>query len=266
MTRVFSFEQLLQQVNEVRRQRFTTNFFLDKERHSVWIANGDCLTEMVGNTLFIIRLGEDFCNVFYSSTTLEQFSVDLSFFLSLHADQTMMFDVVGRDNQCQLLVEDMKRLGGKVTTSLVRMTRISDPLDYLPDSNIRKATETDIPQVSHLLHAYFNARTEQIPYVEELCSYASQGHVLLYEDHGQVAGFLIYEKTNTTLYLRYWFTRPEFRNSGVGSRLFRQFFEEGKDTKRQLLWVIRTNENAIKRYRHYGFHEENMFDYVLQFN
>ena len=266
MTRILSYEQLLQQVNEVRRQRFTTNFFLDKEKHSVWIASGDCLTEMVGNTLFIIRLGGDFCNVFYSSTTLEQLSVDLRLFLSMHADQTMMFDVVGRNNQCLPLVEDMKRLGGKETTSLVRMTRISEPLDYIADSRIRKATEKDIPQVSHLLHAFFNAQTEQIPYDEELCSYARQEHVLLYEDHGQVAGFLIYEQNNTTLYLRYWFTRPEFRNSGVGSRLFRHFFEEGKVTKRQLLWVIRTNENAIKRYRHYGFHEENMFDYVLQFN
>ena len=43
-------------------------------------------------------------------------------------------------------------------------------------------------------------------------------------------------------------------------------YEEGKDTKRQIFWVIRTNENAIKRYKHYGFNEENMFDYVMQYN
>ena len=81
----------------------------------------------------------------------------------------------------------------------------------------------------------------------------------------KIAGFLIYELTTTTLYLRYWFTHPDYRDRKVGSRLLRRFFEEGKDTKRQLFWVIRTNENAIVRYRHYGFVEENMFDYVMQY-
>ena len=59
---------------------------------------------------------------------------------------------------------------------------------------------------------------------------------------------------------------PDYRDKKVGSRLLRRFFEEGKDTKRQLFWVIRTNENAIKRYKHYGFNEENMFDFVMQYN
>ena len=76
--------------------------------------------------------------------------------------------------------------------------------------------------------------------------------------------FLIYELNATTLYLRYWFTHPDYRDTKVGSRLLRRFFEEGKDTKRQLFWVIRTNENAIVRYRPYGFAEENMFDYVFE--
>ena len=90
-------------------------------------------------------------------------------------------------------------------------------------------------------------------------------HVLVCEEEGKMAGFLIYELNATTLYLRYWFTHPDFRDKKVGSRLLRRFFEEGKGTKRQLFWVIRTNENAIKRYRHYGFAEENMFDFVMRF-
>ena len=45
-----------------------------------------------------------------------------------------------------------------------------------------------------------------------------------------MAGFLIYELSNATLYLRYWFTHPDHRDKKVGSRLLRRFFEEGKDT------------------------------------
>jgi GNAT superfamily N-acetyltransferase len=86
------------------------------------------------------------------------------------------------------------------------------------------------------------------------------------EEDGNLAGFLIFELSSATLYLRYWFTHPDFRGRKVGSRLMRRFFEEGKETRRQILWVMRTNEDAMEKYRHYGFVEEDMFDHVMQFN
>lgn len=263
---VQSIEQLQQQSAEIRalRRGFLTNFFLDLVKHGIWIEKGDCYVERKENTLFIIKQSPMFWNVFYSSTTQDEFSQDLSVFMAEHP-VTMMFDIVGRDVQCQPVVELFKSKGCQEATSLVRMTRFAEPFDYIPDDSIRKATEADIPQVSLLLHEYFDAQTEQIPYDEELLDYARQGHVLVCVDQGHMAGFLIYELNATTLYLRYWFTHPVFRDKKVGSRLLRRFFEEGRDTKRQLFWVIRTNENAIKRYRHYGFAEENMFDYVMQY-
>lgn len=268
MERVQSIEQLQQQSTEIRaiHKGFITNFFLDPVKHGLWIEKGDCYHERLGCTLFIIKQSPTFWNVFYCSTTLDEFSNDLSSFMAEHSTITMMFDVVGRDVQCQPMVELFKGKGIKEATSLVRMTRMAEPFEYIVDASIRKATEADIPLVSRLLHQHFDAQTEQIPYDEELIDYAGQGHVLICEDQGKMAGFLIYELNATTLYLRYWFTHPDFRDKKVGSRLLRRFFEEGRDTKRQLFWVIRTNENAIKRYRHYGFVEENMYDFVMQYN
>lgn len=268
MERVQSIEQLRQQSAEIRalRKGFLTNFFLDPVKHGLWIEKGDCYIEHLGSTLFIVKQSPTFWNVFYCSTTIDGFGTDLSSFIAEHPTNTMMFDIVGRDVQCQPMVELFLSKGCKKATSLVRMTRMANPFIYSPDATIHKATEAGIPQVSLLLHKYFDAQTEQIPYDEELMDYARQGHVLVCEEQGLIAGFLIYELNTTTLYLRYWFTHPDFRDKKVGSRLLRRFFEEGRDTKRQLFWVIRTNENAIKRYRHYGFVEENMFDYVIQFN
>lgn len=268
MERVQSIEQLHQQSTEIRalRKGFLTNFFLDPVKHGLWIEKCDCYIERLGGTLFIIKQSLTFWNVFYCSTTLDEFSNDLSSFMAEHSTITMMFDIVGRDVQCQPMVELFQDKGCTEATSLVRMTRMAEAFDYTLDASIRKATEADIPQVSRLLHEHFDAQTEQIPYDEELIDYARQGHVLVCEERGKMAGFLIYELNATTLYLRYWFTHPDFRDNKVGSRLLRRFFEEGRDTKRQLFWVIRTNENAIKRYRHYGFAEENMYDYVMQYN
>lgn len=268
MELVESIGQLQQQSAEIRalRRGFLTNFFFDPVKHGLWMEKGDCMDERVGSTLFIIKLSPTFWNVFYCSTSLEEFGNDLSVFLAEHPSTTMMFDIVGRDVQCQPMVKLFQSKGCEEATSLVRMTRMAEPFEYVPDITVRKAAKADMPQVSQLLHEHFDAQTEQIPYDEELLDYASQGHVLVCEEQGRMAGFLIYELNATTLYLRYWFTHPDFRDRKVGSRLLRRFFEEGRDTKRQLFWVIRSNMNAIKRYRHYGFVEENMYDYVMKYN
>ena len=266
MEQVKSIEDLRQQSAEIRSLRcgFITNFFLDQIKHGLWIKKGDCYLEREGNTFFIIKKSLAFWNVFYCSTILDEFGNDLSTFIAKHHAVTMMFDIVGRDTQCQPVVKLFRSKGCKEVASLVRLTRMTAAIEYTADKTIRYADEKDIPVISELLHTYFNDQTEQIPYNEELIDYAHQGHVLACIEEGRMAGFLIYEINASTLYLRYWFTHPDFRDKKVGSRLLHRFLEEGKDTKRQLLWVVRSNENAIKRYKHYGFIEENMYDFVMQ--
>lgn len=268
MQKVKSIEELQQLVAEVRslRQGFITNFFMDPVKHGLWIEKGDCFTDKVNHTLFIVKQSLTFWNVFFCSTSIGNLGKDLESFHVQHAGKTLMYDIVGRDLQCTPLVELFKSKGCNEATSLVRMSRITEEQEYIPDPSVRYATISDVSQISALLHQYFDERTEQIPYDEELKAYARQNHVLVCDVNGCMAGFVIFEMNATTLYLRYWFTHPEYRDQKVGSRLLRRFFDEGKNTRRQLFWVIRTNDNAIVRYRHYGFVEENMFDFVMQYN
>ena len=166
MEKVHSIEQLQQQSAEIRalRRGFLTNFFLDPVKHGMWIEKGDCYVERMDYTLFIVKKSPTFWNVFYCSTTLDDFGHDLSRFLAEYTGTTLMFDIVGRDVQCLPVVELSQSKGCQMATSLVRMTRMAEPFDYTPDATIRRATETDIPQVSQLLHEFFNPQNEQIPY------------------------------------------------------------------------------------------------------
>ena len=266
MQLIQSIEQLRILPAEVRAKRkgFLTNFYLDEVKHGLWIQKGLLTHEWISETLFIVKNSGTFWNVFYCTTTMEAFSTDLAEFMLQHPNKTLIFDIVGREVQCTPIVKLFKEQGFTEASSLVRMTRMTEQMEYTPDNTILSASLSDVHEVHNLLHQYFDEKTEQIPFMEELVSYASDGHVLICKENGQTAGFLIYELNATTLYLRYWFTHPDFRDKKVGSRLLRRFFEEGKDTKRQIFWVIRNNENAIKRYRHYGFVEENMFDFVMK--
>lgn len=265
---VKSFEELQQQVAEIRSLRlgFITNFFADPIKHRLWIDKRSCFIERVNNTLFIIKQNYSFWNVFYCSTTIDALGDDVKELQSKFQGITMMYDIVGREFQCQPLVEVFKANGCKEAASLVRMNMMTEPIDFTPHDSVFYASDKDLSKISMYLHTYFDERTEQIPYDEELAYYVKQGHILVCKEKEEVIGFVIFEQNATTNYLRYWFTHPDYRDCKVGSRLLRKFLEEGKDTKRQLFWVIRTNENAIARYKHYGFTEENMFDYVMQYN
>ena len=268
MLQVQSIEHLRTLSAEVRAKRngFLTNFYLDEAKHNWWIEKGVCKFEWVSDTLFIIKKAETFWNVFYCTTTMDVFSAALAEFRSRYPEMTMVFDIVGRDVQCAPMVKLFEERGFSEVASLVRMTRMTELKEYVPDDSIRQAKLDEVSVIHQMLHQYFDEKTEQIPLAEELETYVKEGHVLVCEGSTMLAGFLIFEINATTLYLRYWFTHPDFRDKKVGSRLLRRFFEEGKDTKRQLFWVVRSNENAIKRYRHYGFSEENMFDFVMQCN
>ncbi len=269
LRRVDSIDEISSVIAEIRSLRlgFVTNFYLDPVKLSLMISKGDCYAERIDNSFFIVKRSSLFWNVYFCSTSLEQLVCDLPKFQEQYGQQTMMFDIVGSKVQCLPIVAGFQGCNCEIESSFVRMKRLPDTTFEDPFENkVIFADGIKVSEINHLLHVFFNERTEQIPYWEELLDFSQKGQILEFEEKGVLAGFLIFEKSPSTLYLRYWFTLPDFREQKVGSSLFRRFLEEGRDTKRQLLWVNCSNENAIKRYRHYGFAEENMFDYIMRFN
>lgn len=266
MEQIASIEQIRSLIAQIRdrRQGFVTNFYLDEEKHNWWIRKGLFFYACLPHTLFLVKQSPDFWNVFYCSTTKDELGEDVRAFQQTYPDKKWMVDIVGREHQCVPMIEMFENQGFCMAASLVRMFRANPPApsEELVDAVV-KASANEAGMVSSLLSQYFDATLEQLPLEEELMDYAQNGQVLLCRLQNQIAGFLVFERNSSTLYLRYWFTHPDFRDQRVGSRLLRVFFAEGKNVQRQLLWVIRNNENAIKRYKHYGFQEENMFDYVM---
>ena len=188
---------------------------------------------------------------------------NLSTFLKEHDQPFLVVDIVGGDSvlSCKQLFVDK---GFEEHTTLVRMSRVGGPSvhERVPGV-VSEATDQDISSILDLYHQYFDPYSEQIPLQEELVQWVSSKSILVSRVGEKVVGFLIYELIGVTLYLRYWFVHPDYRDCKIGASLFREFFYRGKMTKRQLFWVITSNENAIKRYMHYGFSQEKMFDHVL---
>lgn len=267
MEKVYSFEEVQYLFNEIRnlRRGVITNFYPDHFRISLWCQYDSLFYIHYTDTIIFLRKREQFTNLFYCSVSEEALNNVLSVFFNKYDDLIIVTDLVGNESltTCkQLFLKE----GFQEYTSLVRMSRIGIPLfieGRTEEAEICEATLKDIPFLKKLFVSYFDPYSEQIPLEEELEQWINVRHILVKRIEKKIVGFLIYDLTGITLYLRYWFVHPDYRDMKIGSALLHEFLFRGKYSKRQLFWVITSNENAIKRYVHYGFSVEKMFDYVL---
>ena len=93
----------------------------------------------------------------------------------------------------------------------------------LDSVKVRNAVSKDAVAVKALLTTYFDPKAEQLPDLDDLLVWIQQNNVLIFEEQGKVVGFIIFDLKTTTLYLRYWFGHPGFRDLKIGSQLFKEF-------------------------------------------
>ena len=254
-------QMLIQQIRS-ERKGFITNFFLDHFKHSLWIDRNAFFYESFDDCFLLIKRNETYSYLYFISTDMRALNKALVKFFRNYIG-TCVVDLVGNDSILPLK-NKFVLWGFEEYELLYRMSRTGYPNVSLPiDEHIKKGVLGDVETIKILLDACFDPLSEQIPSEEELGHFVKNGPVLVYKQNGSISGFIIYELTGVTLYLRYWFVIPEFREKKIGAKLFNAFMHEGALSKRQMFWVISRNENAIKRYLHYGFSPEKLYDYVL---
>ncbi len=266
MKQLWTWGEVLELVAQARNEGLAvTNFFPDEMRMSAWCRDGAFYEECCGSTLFFVRRQSAFSNVYFMSRSVGALGEDWKTFALENGSGKWIVDLIGPDRMRQPLEDVMAVVGFSRLTTLQRMGRktpyeISESL-----SDIKRATPDDAGIIKELLDAYFIAEEEQIPSIEEIRKWidAQTLYVIRGLAENLIEGFAIFDLSPAMLYLRYWFVHPSVRGKGVGGRLLRAVFSAGRNTKRQYLWVKTDNENAILRYRHYGFGFEPMKDAVM---
>lgn len=130
-----------------------------------------------------------------------------------------------------------------------------------------KCKVEDLAVIEQILLTNFNPTAERIPDLDELRKLIGPdnlGDIYLVKDNDRIIGLMIFSVGGGTIHLRYWWTDPAYRGQRIGSSLLKSFFNRGKDLKRMILWVDILNSNAISKYEHYGFRQEQMYDYIYE--
>jgi ribosomal protein S18 acetylase RimI-like enzyme len=256
--------ELKQKITALKRG-FSTNFFLDIQKINLLILNKRFFYREINDTLFFFKDSGDFINLYYITTTTENLKQSLQVLQSENNEITYIIDLVEKKNNIDSLRKVFLDSGFYQYTLLVRMNRMvyNPEFEFQKNKNIKFANQEKGIEVYNLLQNYFDTFAEQLPIIEEIELLVAKKSIFIYLEEDKIVGFIIFELMGITSYLRYWFVHPDYRDKKIGSALLNTFFELSKNTKRQLFWVIESNDNAIKRYEHFGFAKEDLLDCVM---
>lgn len=268
MELVSNYSQIKDSIVKVKanKEGFITNFFLSDEKCELLIRNKILYIVCFDKVFFLLHKDTCFYHLYYISPSLDSLDASLIQLIRNFNELVLVVDIIGNNESIEKTVSVFNSYDFLTYTKLNRMSRIVNFDSYIDDKRVTYATIEHGKEISLLLDKYFDRYCEQIPLIEEINKWIDKNRILVILDKDKIIGFVIFEINGVTSYLRYWFTHPDFRENKVGSALLRRFFFESRNTKRQLFWVIESNENAIIRYKHYGFLPEKMFDIVLKKN
>jgi ribosomal protein S18 acetylase RimI-like enzyme len=244
------------------KKEFITNFFPNEYSTSLWIDEKILKYIEIEETIFIIKDNKDFNSLFYISSSEVNLKNNLKVLILNYPNTTFIVDIILKDKN-PTIKNIFKELNFDEYNSLVRMSRLKEYKYDQLDENVIKANNTHLKEIKLLLDQNFDSLAEQIPTERELSALIDKENILIYNVNSQIAGFIIYGFNPFSLHLKYWFVDSHFRNQKIGSKLFKQFLFEGKNTKKQFCWVIESNDNAIEKYLHYGFNKEDIFDQIM---
>lgn len=263
MDKIISYDQVQEMIGQIRslKNGFVTNFYWDNNKHPYWITEGTLVYDLKSESILLIHHADGFSNLYYIATNIE---TTLKHFKELEIENPVVADIIIKgDNKDSINI--FLKNGFEEYRHLIRMAHVGlMPVeDWGVEQTAIFATKDDIEPLSKELFQGFDPLSEQLPSKQELSDYIDREEIFLVKDNNNICGFIIFEIVGVTWYLRYWYTSPNYRDLGIGTKLLKASLIKAKGSKRQILWVMSHNENAIKRYEHYGFKKELMNDYVL---
>lgn len=259
-------DELAQAIGRVERAGagYTTNFFASRAETERWIGSGGLSLVEGRRAVLIVRRDANFHRLFHIASDVAALSEAIAALVAVLPTTTLVTDLVGRTGSLQSILEAHCENGFVAYKRLLRMQRLTELVaEEAIDADVVRAGPDHAQRIREFMHRQLDPYSERIPAPDQLNDAMARGNVLVMLIGSEVAGLLIHETIGFTSTLRYWHVDPRFRNQGVGARLIKSFFRICRNSKRLLLWVIEGNDNAIAKYRHYGFRDDALVDEIL---
>ncbi len=244
---------------------YCTNFFPVEARLKSWTERGELFGEFSGRTAFFVRRERGFGHLYFCSADLAQLGRDLAATACIQGEP-LSIDLLGQEAALASLLPVFEAAGFQRYNRLQRLARAraAEDNDASPGSSqVAFIGESDVEAAMHLIETEFDRYADQLPQPYELAAAIAARQVYGVKSNGKLGALLYFETQGVTSVLRYWVVAPQYRDQKFGSALIRHYFADQGAVRRFILWVTVNNENALEKYRRYGYTPDGLTDEVL---
>lgn len=258
----FTYCEIKSELFRLKSKEMKTNFFMTEMQFNQLLAENKIQVFKTEKACFLLTEDSGFSRLYFIVSEIDALQPIFEFVKGIETKEISV-ETAGNSKYLENIKEAFLGNGFYDYSSMVRMSKIRNEGEEVDFTNIHLLTADKKTEIQELYNKYFDKFVERIPTGEEIDTFIEHKSAYYFSDNDEIQGFIIFEIHGITSHLRYWFVHPNYREKKIGSKLIQLFFNIGDAVKRELFWVIESNENAIKRYKHFGFVEEDMHNLIL---
>lgn len=258
----FTYSDIKSELFRLKSKGMKTNFFMTESQFNQLLSENKIIVFKTEKACFLLTDDFGFKRMYFIVSNALELNPFLEY-LTANYQSEISVETAGNSSYLQEIKETFLQNGFFEYSSMVRMSKIRNEKEEVNFENIHLLTMDKKEEFHSLYKKYFDKFVERIPTSEEIDAFIKNKSAYYFSDNNEIQGFIVFEIHGITSHLRYWFVHPNYREKKIGSKLIQLFFNIGENVKRELFWVIESNENAIKRYKHFGFVEEDMHNLIL---
>jgi hypothetical protein len=267
ITRVCTVDEVFAAIQKVKAAApaFCTNFYPVQKKLQDWIAHGELRIESRDGTAFFLREDRDLQHFYFCGASVSALESGIRDMPTLKTERVVT-DLVGNEAALKDVMSCLEKAGFRPYSRLQRMARAAQtgqPPVTAVDAPVVFAEASDKQAILDLLENSFDHYADQLPTSYEIEAAIGAKQIFAIRCDGEVAAILFFETQGFTSTVRYWVVAERFQSKRLGASLIRHYFATQSTVRRFVLWVVATNENAVKKYQHYGYTADGLIDHVL---
>lgn len=249
-------------------KNYTTNFYIAINEVEKWMSKKEITVLHEEPQLLIWTRTETGCRRLYFLGDADSLKKCINK-CNFKGHLPLVADIIGQENDIAKMSSIFLQKKFTKRTKLVRLSmnlnKSDNDLPCKKEDNIiiNHLDKNDIAEVERMFSDYFDICADQIPNREDIRQGIANSEIIVEPYDKGIKGFVWFERKKLTSLIRYWCVDKKFRGFGIGSILMAKYFSLTLSSPRHLLWVKEENENALKRYLHYGYKPDGIEDLVL---
>jgi ribosomal protein S18 acetylase RimI-like enzyme len=244
---------------------FCTNFFPAQKKLQDWIAQGELMSETRDGAAFFFKKDRDLWHFYFCGASVAMLRHEMANLPVLKTER-MVTDLVGSETALAKVMVSLEEAGFRKYSHLQRMARTGGAGAVAAggeDAPVVFADASDRKAILDLLESSFDHCADQLPAPYEIDAAIAARQIFTIKCDDELAAMLFFETQGFTSTIRYWVVARRFQSKRLGASLMRHYLATHSAVRRFVLWVVATNENAVKKYQHYGYVADGLIDHVL---